>query len=313
MSWISDIEKVGKGALTAVEALPIVGSGIALPAAGIQAATGDSKGATQSLINAIPGLGSLNAYTSLAKQIGQGAGIGQPSQPSSTSDQSQFETDLGKLTYGQENNPNQQLLSQLSQLLGQMSPSQAASVLGNKNLKGTTLESELQSVAGGESPQQVISAHQQAINPGAASQQQAAYTDVMANILGNVFQNTIEPFTKQINASSNAQENSDISAMEGALKGASPQMQSAMAGIPQELKATNDMLQTAGNQAMATAPEYSQLISSLGNAMNQYKAAQQALGVYPYYQAALSGQALPSTIGGVGVNPATGLLQPPAA
>lgn len=66
---------VGKDVLKGAEGIPIVGSGVALPAAGIEAATGDTKDAANSLRYAIPGLGSLEAYGSLGSDIQKQTGF----------------------------------------------------------------------------------------------------------------------------------------------------------------------------------------------------------------------------------------------
>lgn len=202
------------------------------------------------------------------------------------------------ISYGQEQNPNAQLLTQLTQLIGAMNPTDAAATL--KELPaGSALATELTKTLSGQNPQSVLDAAQHP-NP-------YGYDPLS---IGNFAQTVIAPFLQQEQVTSSTGLNNLAKQTQDALSKASPLVQKDFGGASQTLNAALQTENAADANAAVTAPGLDSLISSLTNSVNAYKAAQAAAGAEPYWAATTGTGTVPSTgTTGTGANIAAQLAQ----
>jgi hypothetical protein len=304
MSIWGDIKGAAE-AVPGISTVPAIGSAIG------DVVQGHLGQASKDISTAIPGVGiaqQLQRYDPSGNAIYKALGGDTGSSTPASSDVSQANQILSGLKYGQTNNPNSQLLTQLYGLMQNMTPAQANSLLGGGALKGTTLASELGQVATGDPVSQVLQAHEASVNPNYANQQNTQWSDQVAQALGQLFTKTIDPTVKSLNATGAAQGASDISAMQDALKGSSAQTQAAFKGIPEELQAAQSLANQANNTAISSGPEFSTLLNALTSQTGAYNAAKAAYALAPYYSQITQSGTVPQNIGDA---LAAGLLLPP--
>lgn len=260
------------------------------------------KGLNLSGLKGMPDLSGL-AHTLRIGQgqpgYGMGGGYGEASPSTKTGRAATQATDDQKaqqivkgLTFGQEQNPGNALIWQLGDLVSKLSPTQAQAIMkeipaGSTLLQGLNL----------------------ALGPNAIQASQGSNTnqgDALSQMFGQLFNNTLVPFLQQQQQSGDTRETNLISGMQDALKG-SP-LAKYYQGIPEELKAVQNQMDTATMESAVSGPQYAGLVNALQQAANNYKAAQSVYGAAPYIAQMYSTGQIPGNLPGVGTG---GLLPPP--
>ena len=165
------------------------------------------------------------------------------------------------LNYQQTQRPDASTVQQLAQMIGQLSPTDAQKVMSS--LSNTPLGQEVARVIQGQTVQQAM-----------GPQGNPYGFDPLS--MGQMFTNTIAPWLAQQEQQGMAETKNLGDQMQQALSGASPAIRQAFAvSIPAEEQAQQTMNE-AINSAVATAPQWDQLIQGLTDARQAYLAAQQA-------------------------------------
>jgi hypothetical protein len=256
-------------------------------------------------INNLPGAGEVNKLgsdvagavegiptvaKSLAGQADWTHGLGQVvngggNSTTSTSNPSDAQTQqllglIAGLSYGQTQGSGAAALAkQLSTQLQSLPAGDATKVLAalNKEDPGSTLASD---ISGDVTP--------------ASTTATSPYGNDPLD-LGQLFTQTLAPWLASQQKMSDAETNSLTSQMQSQLKNASPALQQAFSLDIPAMKETNQQMNTATAEQVATAPEWDNLIQQLTNQTNAYKLAQAAAANEPYVAATTQGTALPNT------------------